>query len=120
MSHLFMVPDRLAPGAGAFRSTVLVVGNGPELRRCVCRWLEQERYSVLSASTAQDALRACEQSVWPVNIVISDLDAELAEQLARTRPEIPVLPLSSRYRRPYQREELLSAVRVLLNTVGHT
>lgn len=115
-----MVPDRLAPGAGAFRSTVLVVGDHPELCRRVCRWLEQERYSVLSAGSTLDALRACEQSVWPVDLVVSDLDAELAERLARTRPEIPVLALSSRHGRPYQREDLLGAVRVLLNTVRHT
>ncbi|HVC98772.1 MAG TPA: sigma-54 dependent transcriptional regulator [Pirellulales bacterium] len=76
------------------RPTVLVVEDQPSERRAMSRLLRMERYEVLTARDAQEALGYLRQ---PVRLVISDLrlgtisGVDLLRQWKAQRPETPFL-----------------------------
>ncbi|HEX7087340.1 MAG TPA: response regulator [Vicinamibacterales bacterium] len=80
--------------------TVLVVEDMPGLRRLVQRTLEKAGYTVLTASSAADALRLVEETAPPVDLLLTDVvmpgmsGRTLAERLQRLRPAMKVLFMS--------------------------
>ncbi|HUY31621.1 MAG TPA: sigma-54 dependent transcriptional regulator [Pirellulales bacterium] len=76
------------------RPAVLVVEDHPSERRAMTRLLRMERYDVLTARNAQEALEHLRQ---PVGLVISDLrlgtisGVDLLRQWKAQRPETPFL-----------------------------
>ena len=117
-----------------------MIDDDDPLREFVTEALRRERYNVLSASTADGALRLLEQN--QVNVVITDLimpekeGLETIVELRRRYPKIKIIAMSggglgapwtnlkSAQRlgasgilaKPFSRQELLSEVARLLGT----
>jgi PAS domain S-box-containing protein len=89
--------SRPVPGG---RETVLVVEDEDIVRQFTCRSLEELGYNVLEAASGGEALALMEQRNRFVDLIVSDvvmpgLSARaLAEAVARTRPEVPILFMS--------------------------
>ncbi|MBI4529719.1 MAG: PAS domain S-box protein [Deltaproteobacteria bacterium] len=86
-----------SPGGG---ETILVVEHEEPLRDLVRVSLEQKGYRVLVASSADEAIRSCEQYPGPIHLMITDLvmpqmdGRRLAGELGAFRPEMKVLYMS--------------------------
>ena len=98
------VPD-LAALRGCER--VLVVEDEPDLRRLVCRMLEQFGYRALDASSGEEALKRV--TLEPVDLVLTDVimpqmsGAELARRLQELDRRVPVLFMSGHLDHPIAR-----------------
>lgn len=80
--------------------TVLVVEDEGPIRELASRILQEQGYTVLEASNGIDALRAAQEHIGRIDIVLTDMfmpimgGRELAEHLKATRPETKVLYMS--------------------------
>lgn len=80
--------------------TLLVVEDEPMVRDLTLRLLQEAGYKVLDAGGGEDALRIAEEYDGPIHLMITDVvmpqmsGRELAECLARQRPETKVLYVS--------------------------
>jgi CheY-like chemotaxis protein len=80
--------------------TILLVEDNAGLRKLATRVLGPAGYTVLAATTGEEALRLLERYEAPVHLLLSDVvlpalgGRELAGRLARTRPEMKVLYMS--------------------------
>lgn len=80
-------------------ATILVVEDSPAVRKMVCAMLSQTGYNCLEAADGAEALRLLEQA-GDVQLVLTDMimpnmdGTELACQLSRIRPELPILFMS--------------------------
>lgn len=84
------------------RGTILVVEDDPGVRTVACGMVRDLGYKVREVDTALAALNSIDRG-GPVDLVFSDVimaggmnGADLARELARRRPELPVL-LTSGY-----------------------
>ena len=90
----------VAPSSFDGSETILLVEDEPGVRRASRRFLEEHGYRVLDASDGGEALRLCELHEGEVDLVITDLvmpgmsGRELAERMARIRPQTPILYVS--------------------------
>jgi CheY-like chemotaxis protein len=129
------LPESL-PGGG---ETILVVEDEASVRAMTVRMLAQRGYRVLQAGHGQEALRLWEVEAGRVGLLLTDvvmpegLDGfELAEQLRRNRPGLPVvlmtgysselmsrsfeLPPGTKFlQKPFSPRDLLNAIRQLLD-----
>jgi two-component system cell cycle sensor histidine kinase/response regulator CckA len=121
--------------AGQVSETVLLVEDEPAVRRLLRRFLADRGYEVLEAANGADALRVSAVHRGVIDAVVTDVvmpkmgGRELALQLRGVRPEVPVLFLSgysdddtelvkSRFLcKPFSQEELLGALRALIDGV---
>jgi DNA-binding response OmpR family regulator len=80
--------------------TVLVVDDEPLVLRLCCSILERQGYQVLSAGSAQEALRFCESGLPKPHLLLSDVimpklkGTDLAERVWKIYPEMRVLYMS--------------------------
>lgn len=80
--------------------TILVVEDAEPVRRMVTTMLAQSGYRCLEAPDGNEALALLDTRREPVHLVLTDLlmpkmsGTELAEHLARLRPELPVVFMS--------------------------
>jgi two-component system, cell cycle sensor histidine kinase and response regulator CckA len=80
--------------------TVLLVEDDDRVRKLAQQVLEKCGYTVLGAAGAEDAVRAAEQHLGPVDLLITDVvmpatnGRELADDVAMMRPGLKVLFLS--------------------------
>jgi len=80
--------------------TILLVEDNAALCKLVTRFLEPAGYTVLLASTGEEALQLLERHEEPVHLLLSDVVMpgmsgwQLAERLAQTRPGMKVLYVS--------------------------
>jgi CheY-like chemotaxis protein len=78
----------------------MVVEDEQAVRDMTARLLESEGYTVLAAADGQEALELIQQSLGRLDLVITDVaiprmnGRELAEELRRVRPGLPVLFIS--------------------------
>ena len=119
--------------------TVLVVEDEPAVRNVVSRILEQCGYTVLEASSGEDALTLAKHYTGPIEMLVSDMvmpgmsGRELAVLLAAHRPRMTMLFMSghcededadfvaeldspSFIQKPFAASELAARVRELLDT----
>jgi CheY-like chemotaxis protein len=88
----------VVPSSGT--ETILLVEDNAGLRKLATRVLEPAGYTVLLASTGEEALHLLERHEEPVHLLLSDVvmpgmsGRQLAERLAQTHPEIKVLYMS--------------------------
>ncbi|NQT20366.1 MAG: response regulator, partial [Planctomycetes bacterium] len=132
-------PARPAPSAGA--ETILVVEDERAVRNFLVKALELSGYAVLSAGSPEEALGIVREFEKPIHLLVSDVimpemsGPELAEKLAETHPEIPVLYISGYTRdaipdrsiaeadiellaKPFSPDELRDKVRQTLDDVA--
>jgi two-component system cell cycle sensor histidine kinase/response regulator CckA len=114
--------------------TILFVEDEKALREMLCLILRQNGYRVLEARSGKDALRLVKGHRGPINALITDLvmpemnGIELAEEMMRLRPMLPVIyvsgysdhafphgPLTECLEKPFAPEVLLSALRNILD-----
>jgi two-component system cell cycle sensor histidine kinase/response regulator CckA len=80
--------------------TVLVVEDEPIVRDLACRGLREKGYTVLEAPNGAEALQLLSEAPHAIDLVISDVvmpelgGRELGLQLARRKPELPILYMS--------------------------
>ncbi|MFI5118973.1 MAG: PAS domain S-box protein [Thermoanaerobaculia bacterium] len=80
--------------------TVLVVEDEEAIRRLTCRALEAYGYTVLSAASAREAIRLCEEHAGEIHLILTDVvmpgmsGRELARSAAALRPLVKVLFMS--------------------------
>jgi PAS domain S-box-containing protein len=80
--------------------TILLVEDEPPLRDLARRALESAGYTVLSCPDGQAAVEASRHFSGPIDLVVTDLvmpvmnGRQLASELRRTRPKLPVLFMS--------------------------
>jgi PAS domain S-box-containing protein len=89
-----------APSTPSGSGTVLVVDDESAVRRFLRRALEQSGFEILEAANGSEALHLLESHRGPIDAVVTDVDMPqmsgigLAREIARGRPETPVLFLS--------------------------
>jgi PAS domain S-box-containing protein len=92
---------------------VLVVDDEANIRSNVSDCLQQLGYQVLAAETARSALKICEDREGNVDLVLTDLvmpgqnGYELASDLARQFPSVPILFMSGYTEDDTSRREIL-------------
>jgi PAS domain S-box-containing protein len=92
-----IVSDRAARTG---RETVLVVEDEERVRNLASRVLSAKGYGILAAASGEEALHIVEQQNGEVGLVLTDVvmpgmtGAELARQLARHFPDLPVVFMS--------------------------
>ncbi len=88
----------LAPDAGPASSRILLVDDEPRIRDFICRALSSAGYAIDFAETGAAGLRHAltgDYDLVILDLIMPDLDGrEVLSQLARERPEQPVLVLS--------------------------
>ncbi len=127
-----------APADGAGRR-ILVVEDEEGVRDIVCRILTKAGYEVHAAADPQEALRLCRERLHP-DVLLSDVimpgmsGTQLAAELRRSRPYLPVLFMSGYTSgpapggqempadapllyKPFQADQLLTALHHLLKEV---
>jgi PAS domain S-box-containing protein len=125
-----------APGGSSRR--ILVVEDEDGVRDIVSRILTKAGYEVSAAADPQEALKACLDSSMHVDVLLSDVimpgmsGTQLAAELRRSRPDLPVLFMSGYtsgpnpggqelpadaplLHKPFQADHLLTAVYQLLD-----
>ncbi len=111
----------LAVVSGSGTETILLVEDDAGLRKLATRILEPAGYTVLGASSAEDALRLLERYDEPVHLLLSDVvmpgmsGRHLAERLAQTRPGMKVLYMSGYTDDTIVRHGVLDALMAFLN-----
>ena len=97
-----MDADILPPHGPAWSgATVLVVDNETSVRRVLRRRLEAEGFHVEEAEDGESALRLIQTRCEPLDLVLTDLamplidGRQVSETLARFRPNVAVLCMSS-------------------------
>ncbi|WP_433301473.1 response regulator [Actinoplanes sp. CA-030573] len=129
-------PDRAAqPAGGGHR--ILVVEDEDGVRDIVCRILVKAGYEVHAAGDPQEALKLCLERDLQVDALLSDVimpgmsGTQLAAELRRSRPDLPVLfmsgytsgpapggqelpPDAPLLHKPFQNDQLLNAMHQLL------
>jgi CheY-like chemotaxis protein len=140
----------LQPGGRASQATrshspetiILLVEDEQTLRELARLFLEELGFGVIEAGTGSEALRAWEQNKERIKLVLTDLvlpdgltGFELAEQLQRSRAELPIiftsgydaekvraeLPRGQTFhfvQKPYRSETLADAIDEALRVVG--
>jgi PAS domain S-box-containing protein len=89
-----------APQGAISGEVVLVVEDEESVRTMIGRLLQSEGYQTVVAGDGREALRIIEQGSSRVDLVITDVampamnGRELAQQLKRIRPDLPVLFIS--------------------------
>src|SRR5262245_36409653 len=82
------------------KATVLIVDDEPLVRDLLSRILERDGYSVLTAADGQQALQLASEHGDAIDLLVSDIQMpgmtgiELAKQLNRFLPNLPVLLMS--------------------------
>lgn len=82
------------------RETILVVEDGPSVRRLVCQMLTQNGYSVLEAADGKDALDICNRHHPSISLILTDVvmpgmsGRELAKRLLRAYPHLRFMFMS--------------------------
>jgi len=85
---------------GASVETILVVEDTEPIRRLVCSMLSFSGYNCLEAADGRQALGIVKEADRPLDLILTDVQmpemggAELAEQVASLRPDLPVLFMS--------------------------
>ena len=80
--------------------TVLLVEDEPQLLHLIEGILRRNSYSVLTASSPGDALRVSDQHTGKIDVLLTDVvmpgmnGRQLAERVAKARPEMRVLYMS--------------------------
>jgi DNA-binding NtrC family response regulator len=80
--------------------TILVVEDAEDIRRLVCGVLTLQGYRCLTAQDGIDALQVIETGSEPPQLVLTDVvmprmkGNELAQHIAKTRPEIRIVLMS--------------------------
>ena len=88
--------SELRPG----RETVLLVEDEEMVRNLSCEILEMNGYRVLAAANGEEACRVCEVHSGEIHLMITDVvmpqmsGREVAERVAKTRPDMRVLYMS--------------------------
>ena len=136
-----MGEERAPPGAGL--ETLLLVEDDPGIRKVARRILEMQAYTVLVASTPNEALEVAAQFKGRIDLLLTDValpgltGPRLAEILVRERPGLPVLYMSGYtdgaivnsgqlepdtefLPKPFTPETLLRRVRQVLDQYGAT
>jgi signal transduction histidine kinase len=126
------------PKPEPLRETILVVDDEPGIRALVAKILRRERYLVLEAGTAMEAVTVALTHGAPIHLLLTDVmlpdsnGRQLAEQLVETMPGVKVLyisgftsdqsvrtgefPPSSRFlQKPFMLGALVGAVREALD-----
>jgi len=96
------LPAKAAPVLDAPSGTemVLIVDDEPLVLRLCCTILSRQGYDVLGASSADEAIRYCEEDQKEPHLLLSDIimpklrGTALAERITRLRPNIRVLYMS--------------------------
>jgi PAS domain S-box-containing protein len=127
----------VAPSTPSGSGSILVVDDQSAVRRFLRRALERSGFEVLEAANGTEALHLAESHRGPIDAVVTDVDMPemtgiaLASELARSRPETPVLYLSGSSRdflddleaqealgdflqKPFTEEELVDELRRLI------
>jgi len=92
--------------------TILVVENDRPIRDLLSRFLRDRGYSVLTAADAYEALPLSEQHDGTIDLVITDVmmpgmtGMELADELHRQRPDVPVLYITGSPKRSHIKRHL--------------
>src|SRR5205085_8664642 len=82
------------------RETVLLTEDEEMVRRLAREVLEMYGYRVLEAANGGAAFLICERHEWPIQLLVTDVvmpemsGRELADRLARLRPDMKVLYMS--------------------------
>ncbi|MET0415029.1 MAG: response regulator, partial [Actinoplanes sp.] len=131
-------PSAGAAAAGGAGRHILVVEDEDGVRDIVCRILGKAGYEVRAAGDPQEALRLCEDRNMRVDALLSDVimpgmsGTQLAAELHRDRPDLPVLFMSGYTSgpapggqelpadapllyKPFQTDQLLTALHHLLD-----
>ena len=101
--------------------TILLVEDDAGLRKLTTRILEPAGYTVLGATSGDEALRLLERHDAPVHLLLSDVvmpgmsGRHLAERLAQLRPEMTVLYMSGYTSDTIVRHGVLEAQVAFLN-----
>ncbi len=101
--------------------TILLVEDNAGLRNLTTRILEPAGYTVLGATTGEEALRLLERHDATVHLLLSDVvmpgmsGRDLSEQLAQTRPGMKVLYMSGYTNDTIVRHGVLEAQVAFLN-----
>ena len=88
-----------SPAADAME-TILVVDDEPALLRAAARALAYERYNVITAASAEEAIQVALEHTGPIDLLITDVllpqmgGRDLSETIAATRPGLPHLFMS--------------------------
>ena len=95
-------PDAIAaqPKNSATTGTILLVEDEEMVRNLARTVLKMHGFAVLEAANGDEALLICQQYDGPIHLLLTDVvmprmsGKELAERLARIRPDMPVLYMS--------------------------
>ena len=96
-----VAPAPPAPATSTAERTALVVDDDPGVRRALRHYLERDHFNVLEASSGEDALAAV-ASGFRLDLLLVDVElpalsgADVARELAATRPGLPVVFVSGR------------------------
>jgi len=119
--------------------SVLVVEDDDVIRRALGRTLGEAGYAIIEAANGAEAARIWEATGGQIQLLVTDLlmpevsGAELAHELRRTRPDLPIVFVSGQLdedqarlsafgngvrflRKPIPRDKLLATVRSLLES----
>jgi PAS domain S-box-containing protein len=129
-------PADTAPDVGS-GERILVVEDEEAVRDIVCRILRKAGYQIRSAADPQQALKLCTEESFQLDALLSDMimpgmsGTQLAAELRRSRPDLPVLfmsgytsgpapggqelpPDAPLIRKPFETDTLLRELRRLL------
>lgn len=116
--------------------SILVVEDDPAVSRMITRILQSHRYTIVSASNGEEAMRLLEQQGTHIDLVLSDVvmpqmgGRELADHIDRARPGTKILLMSGYdqdmvspapqegrqfLNKPFLPNELLGRIRELLD-----
>ena len=96
-------PDTLKVEASIPRikpATILLVEDEASVREMACDILVQSGYDILQAASPEEAIRLCQQTERPIDLLLTDVimpemnGLELSRQIAMLRPNIKVLYMS--------------------------
>jgi len=102
------------------RRTILLVEDEEKVRRLTATMLQRHGFRVVEAGCGQEALAACRAQDGAIDLVLSDMvmphmsGPEMAEELRRLRPAVPVLFMSGYTEHAAVNQALLSPDRELL------
>ena len=92
------VPSGMAPSSSG--ETILVIEDEESVRKPLIRYLSDDGYRVLEASTSHEAVEICSREGRPIDLILSDvvlpdiMGPILVEKLLKTRPGTRVIFIS--------------------------